>query len=135
MKLEKINKELIEIGTEIQIDLTYLKEKLPLKLEEELRINPVVTVIDYKMTDSSGIGVIVKLANDSSCWFFNEELIQLRDAFNNSDKHLGENNPYESNTLIKDLYSKPYRINKELPQLISPISFIRWLLYSSKDII
>lgn len=38
------------------------------------KLGKVGTIKDYKMTDGSGIGVVVKFDDKSATWFFEDEL-------------------------------------------------------------
>ena len=49
--------------------------------------DPSGTVIDYKMTDGTGIGLVLKLSDGSFIWFFQDELLSsCRDEFGLSMK-------------------------------------------------
>ena len=126
-------KKLCEIGSLVKIELSELQDELPLDLYEVIKNNPIGEVIDYKMTDGTGIGVVIKLENGRETWFFNEELS------NNNDKSTTDSNetndyPYSSLRINKELI-KRYHSNKEFKKLINPINFFNWFLYVSKDII
>ena len=74
-----INKEshLSEIGSFVKIDPTRINDNVSDELSEILSKNPVGQVIGYKITDGTDIGLIIKLNNGSSAWFFNHELNQI----------------------------------------------------------
>ena len=38
------------------------------------KLGKVGTIKDYKMTDGSGVGVVVQFEDNSSTWFFEDEL-------------------------------------------------------------
>ena len=72
-KFQNIN--LLEIGSIVPVDTAQIKDKLSPELSEVLKNDPLVTVTDYKMTDGTGIGVVVKLKNGKTTWFFQHEII------------------------------------------------------------
>ncbi len=41
---------------------------------ELLRTDATGTVSGYKMTDGSGVGVVIELSDGSSGWFFDDEI-------------------------------------------------------------
>ena len=51
---------LLKIGSRVNIDLTSVKDRIPRDLIELLEQDPVGTVLDYKMTDGNGVGVILQ---------------------------------------------------------------------------
>jgi hypothetical protein len=38
------------------------------------KLGKVGTVVNYKMTDGSGVGVVVKFDDNTSSWFFEDEI-------------------------------------------------------------
>ncbi len=71
---------LIKIGSMVRVDLSMVRDRIPSGLIELLSSNSIGTVVDYKMTDGTGIGMIVRLSDGSINWFFSEELDQLEGA-------------------------------------------------------
>ena len=67
---------LIRVGSRVKIDLDRVKDRIPSSLSKLLTSDPRGTVIGYRMTDGGGIGLVLKLSNGSTNWFFNEELTQ-----------------------------------------------------------
>ncbi len=65
---------LTRIGSSIKINLDRVRDRIPPNLAEQLSKNPRGTVIDYKMTDGTGIGVVIKLSDGSKKWFFEDEI-------------------------------------------------------------
>ncbi|KGG12968.1 MULTISPECIES: DUF2862 domain-containing protein [Prochlorococcus] len=64
---------LTRIGSRIKIDLEKVRDRIPGKLIEKLNKDPRGTVLDYKMTDGGGVGVVVKFNDGSKSWFFDNE--------------------------------------------------------------
>ncbi len=64
-----------KIGTSVRVDLDRIRDRVPGTLLKLLTNNPRGKVVDYKMTDGMGIGVVLELSDGSISWFFSEELI------------------------------------------------------------
>ena len=62
----------MEIGQKVKV--RRLRQRLPQKALDRLQQNPKGEIVDYKMTDGSGIGYIVRLEIDLTTWFFEDEL-------------------------------------------------------------
>jgi hypothetical protein len=62
----------ITIGSKVKI--TRVRDRIPADLVEVLKSDATGTVRGYKMTDGSGIGVVVELSNGGSGWFFDDEI-------------------------------------------------------------
>ena len=60
------------IGSKVRI--SRVRDRIPAKLVELLKKSDVGKVINYKMTDGKGIGVIVELSDGTVSWFFNDEI-------------------------------------------------------------
>ena len=65
---------LSKIGSRIKINLDKVKDRISINLIKKISSDPRATVIDYKMTDGGGVGVVVKLADGSKNWFFEDEI-------------------------------------------------------------
>jgi ppGpp synthetase/RelA/SpoT-type nucleotidyltranferase len=65
----------MDIGQKVKI--VRLREKVPPTVIEKAKKGAVGTVKDYKMTDGSGIGVVVEFDDKTSTWFFEDELTPL----------------------------------------------------------
>ncbi len=64
---------LTRIGSKIKINIERVRDRIPSDLINQLSEDPRGTVIDYKMTDGMGIGVVLKLKDGSQNWFFEDE--------------------------------------------------------------
>ena len=60
------------IGSKVRI--SRVRDRIPAKLVELLKKSDVGKVINYKMTDGKGIGVIVELSYGTVSWFFDDEI-------------------------------------------------------------
>ena len=65
---------LSKIGSRIKIDLDKVKDRISSNLIKKISSDPRATVIDYKMTDGGGVGVVAKLADGTKNWFFENEI-------------------------------------------------------------
>lgn len=62
----------VQIGTRVKI--TRVRDRIPAEMVELLRSDATGSVLGFKMTDGSGVGVVVKLSDGSSGWFFDDEI-------------------------------------------------------------
>ena len=65
---------LTRIGSTIKINIEQVRDRIPSDLIQQLSEDPRGTVIDYKMTDGMGIGLVLKLKDGSQNWFFEDEV-------------------------------------------------------------
>lgn len=65
----------MDIGQKVKI--VRLREKVPPSVIEKAKKGAIGTVKDYKMTDGSGIGVVVQFDDKTSTWFFEDELASV----------------------------------------------------------
>ena len=65
---------LTKIGSRVKIDLEKVKDRISGNLIDTLSTDPRATVTDYKMTDGGGVGLVVKLADGTNKWFFEDEI-------------------------------------------------------------
>jgi len=62
----------ISIGSKVRI--TRVRDRIPADLVAALKSDPTGTVKDYRLTDGTGVGVVVELANGAPSWFFDDEI-------------------------------------------------------------
>ncbi len=62
------------IGSNVRVDLDRVKDRIPSSLVKQLQTDPRGKVLDYKMTDGQGIGLVIELSNGETSWFFDEEI-------------------------------------------------------------
>ncbi len=60
----------MEIGQKVKV--LRLRDRVSSDLASKL--GKVGTIKDYKMTDGSGVGVVVQFEDNSNTWFFEDEL-------------------------------------------------------------
>ena len=129
----------VDIGSEVFIDLNSVQENLPLEIQGIIHSEPIGQVIDYKMTDGGGIGVVVKLKNGSIAWFFaNEVKGQKQQSLGGNSKELTTGLATQFQASKKDsfrLVDKAPTRARSIAALLNPINFLKWLKYSLKDVI
>ena len=62
------------IGSIVKVNLDKVRDRIPVRLLNQLSDDPRGKVVDYKMTDGLGIGVVLKLSDGSTSWFFEDEV-------------------------------------------------------------
>ena len=67
-------KVLPKIGSKVKININRVKDRIPLKLIDQISSNPRAVITGYKMTDGRSIGIVAKLQNGEENWFFPEEV-------------------------------------------------------------
>ena len=64
-----------KVGSNVKVNLDLVVDRIPTELISKLENNPRGKVLDYKMTDGTGIGLVVELSDGSRSWFFENEII------------------------------------------------------------
>ena len=123
--------DLVKVGSFVNINVNLSKDRLSSKTLNAIKDSSSFKVKDFRLTDGKGVGVIVEFSNGEEEWFFENEIEILDD----NGKIIPRDNALEKNifisNLLKDLKYKPRTNVKEL---INPINFFSWLIYSLKDI-
>ena len=124
--------DLVKIGSQVKVNVDLSKDRLSTKTIDAIKKNSTCLVEDYRLTDGKGVGVVVKLSNGEKEWFFENE-IQLLDEngkiINRTEK-VDKDNSFLT-VLIENLKYKPKQKPKDL---INPLNFASWLIFSFKDI-
>ena len=63
----------ISIGMKVRV--TRVRDRIPAGLVATLKADPTGMVKGYRMTDGTGVGVVVELADGTTSWFFDDEII------------------------------------------------------------
>ena len=123
--------DLVKIGSPVNINVNLSKDRLSSKTLNAIKESSNFKVKDFRLTDGKGVGVIVEFSNGQEEWFFENE-IEILDANGKIIPRVDaiEKNMFFSN-LLKNLKYEPKTNFKEL---INPINFFSWLIYSLKDI-
>ena len=120
-----------KIGNTVQVNLELSKDRLTKEIIDAVNVSPVGKIIDFRITDGKGIGVILELSNKKEQWFFEDE-IDLLDENGNLIKNI--NNKNENNLTLSFLDGLNYENKNKVGELLNPINFFLWLVVSFKDI-
>mgnify|MGYP006240410633 FL=1 len=121
-----------KIGNSVQINLEQSKDRLTKEIIDAINVSSVGKILDFRITDGKGIGVILQLSNGKEQWFFEDE-IDLLDENGNLLKKINdneENNNFAFNILTRLKYENKNKVS----ELLNPINFFLWLVVSFKDI-
>ena len=64
----------LQKGQNLRVEINEVKDRLPNKILEIIREEPLVELVGYKMVDGNQFGMVVKLNNGDINWFFEKEL-------------------------------------------------------------
>ena len=123
--------DLVKVGSPVNINVNLSKDRLSSKTLNAIKESDSFKVKDFRLTDGKGVGVVVEFSNGEEEWFFENE-IEILDANGKIIPRVDaiEKNMFFSN-LLKNLKYEPKTNFKEL---INPINFFSWMIYSLKDI-
>ena len=121
-----------KVGNSVQINIEQSKDRLTKEIIDAINVSSVGKILDFRITDGKGIGVILQLSNGKEQWFFEDE-IDLLDENGNLLKKINdneENNNFAFNILTRLKYENKNKVS----ELLNPINFFLWLVVSFKDI-
>ena len=121
-----------KIGNSVQINLELARDRLTKEIVAAINVSSVAKIIDFRITDGKGIGVILQLSNGKEQWFFEDE-IDLLDENGNVIKKINDKKD-NSNFIFNFLRGLNYENKNKLSELLNPINFFIWLVVSFKDI-
>ena len=124
----------VKIGNKVKINLNLSKDRLTKETIEAINTSSECTISDFKITDGKGIGVIVNLSNGKYEWFFENE-IQILDEEGNIIENEGEKIKNDNNFIFDAINNINYETKIELSELLNPINFTTWLIFSIRDIL
>ena len=123
--------DLITIGSLVNINVNLSKDRLSSKTLNAIKESSSFKVKDFRLTDGKGVGVIVEFSNGEEEWFFENEIEILDD----NGKIIPRDDALDKNILIRNLLKDlKYKPRTNVKELINPINFFSWLIYSLKDI-
>ena len=124
--------DLVKIGSQVKINVDLSKDRLSTKTIDAINKNSTCLVEDFRLTDGKGVGVVVKLSNGEKEWFFENE-IQLLDE---DGKIINRTEKVEkaNSFLIDFIENLKYKPKQKPKDLINPLNFASWLIFSFKDI-
>ena len=67
----------LQKGQLLRVEINEVKDRLPLNILEDIRNEPIVELVGYKMVDGNEFGLVVKLNNGEINWFFEKELSEI----------------------------------------------------------
>ena len=121
-----------KIGDLVHVNIELSKDRLTKEIIDTINTSPVGKIIDFRITDGKGIGVVLQLSNGKEQWFFEDE-IDLLDEYGNIIEKI--NYTKKDKSLIIDILNKvKYENKNKVSELINPINFFFWLIVSFKDI-
>ena len=121
-----------KIGNNVQVNIEQSKDRLTKEIIDAINVSSVGKILDFRITDGKGIGVILQLSNGKEQWFFENE-VDLLDENGNLLKKINdneENNNFAFNILTRLKYENKNKVS----ELLNPINFFLWLVVSFKDI-
>ena len=121
-----------KIGNSVQINLELSKDRLTKDVVDAINVSSVAKIIDFRITDGKGIGVILKLSNGKEQWFFEDEIDLLDENGNVIKKNIDKK--VNSNFIFDFLRGFNYENKNKVSELLNPINFFIWLIVSFKDI-
>ena len=121
-----------KIGNSVLINLDLSKDRLTKEIVDAVNVSSVAKICDFKITDGKGIGVILKLSDGKEQWFFEDEI----DLLDENGNVINKNNDKKknSNFILNLLKGLNYENKNNVRELLNPINFFIWLIFSFKDI-
>ena len=121
-----------KIGNSVQVNIEQSKDRLTKEIIDAINVSSVGKILDFRITDGKGIGVILQLSNGKEQWFFEDEIDLLDENGNVIKKN---NDKKENSNFIFDfLRGLNYENKNKVSELLNPINFFIWLVVSFKDI-
>ena len=123
--------DLVKIGSSVKINVNLSKDRLTSKTLKAIKESSSFKVKDFRLTDGKGIGVIIEFSNGEEEWFFENEI----EILDENGKIIPRVDTVEKNILFSNLLKDlKYNSKANFKELINPINFFSWLIYSLKDI-
>jgi hypothetical protein len=63
----------LSIGSKVRV--LRVRDRIPAALVSALKADPTGTVTGFRMTDGTGVGVVVELTSGATSWFFADEVV------------------------------------------------------------
>ena len=123
--------DLVKIGSPVNINVNLSKDRLTSKTLNYIKESSSFKVKDFRLTDGKGVGVIVEFSNGEEEWFFENEI----EILDENGKVITRVDTTEKNNPLSNLLrGLKYKSKTNVKELINPINFFSWLIYSLKDI-
>ena len=120
------------IGNFVQINPKLSNDRFTKEVVDALNVSSVAKIIDFRITDGKGIGVILQLSNGREQWFFEDEI----DLLDENGNVIKKNNDKKDNSIFIFNFFKGlnYENKNKVSDLLNPINFFIWLVVACKDI-
>ena len=122
--------DLVKIGSPVNINVNLSKDRLSNKTLEAIKESSSFKVKDFRLTDGKGVGVIVEFSSGEEEWFFENEI----EILDENGKIIPRDEAIDKNIFSNFLKDLEYKPKTNIKELINPINFFSWLIYSLKDI-
>ena len=123
--------DLVKVGSLVNINVNLSKDRLSIKTLNAIKDSSSFRVKDFRLTDGKGVGVIIEFSNGEEEWFFENEI----EVLDENGKIIPRNESIEKNKFLHNILKNlKYDSKKDVKELISPMNFFSWLVYSLKDI-
>tara|TARA_Y100000589_G_scaffold208481_1_gene196630 strand:- start:313 stop:696 length:384 start_codon:yes stop_codon:yes gene_type:complete len=122
--------DLVKIGSNVNINVNLSKDRLTSKTLDAIKESSSFKVKDFRLTDGKGVGVIVEFSNGQEEWFFENEI----EILDEKGKIIPRIDTIEKNIFNKIFSDLKYKQKTKVNELINPINFFSWFIYSLKDI-
>ena len=122
----------VKVGNSVQVNIEKSKDRLTKETIDAINVSSVGKILDFRITDGKGIGVILQLSNGKEQWFFENE-VDLLDENGNLLKKINDNEE-KNNFSFNILTRLKYENKNKVSELLNPINFFLWLVVSFKDI-
>ena len=122
----------VKIGGSVKVNLELSEDRHTEEIIEAINISSEAEIIDFRITDGKGIGVVLKLSNGKEQWFFENEIDILDENGNVIEKDIDDDT--NNGVLFTFFENIKYEKKKKISDLLNPINFMGWLIVSFKDI-
>jgi len=122
--------DLVKIGSNVNINVNLSKDRLSSKTLNAIKESSCFKVKDFRLTDGKGVGVIIEFSNGEEEWFFENEI----EILDENGKIIPRVDAIDKNIFSNFLKDIQYKPKTNVKDLINPINFFSWLIYSVKDI-
>ena len=122
--------DLVKIGSNVNINVNLSKDRLTSKTLDAIKESSSFKVKDFRLTDGKGVGVIVEFSNGQEEWFFENEI----EILDEKGKIIPRIDTIEKNIFNKIFSDLKYKQKTKVNELINPINFFSWFIYSLKNI-
>jgi len=117
-------------ANKFKVRLSKVQDRISSNLKDILHENPNGSPVSYKVTDGTGVGLVLQLSDGSNHWFFEDEL----EMIDNPKYSFYPIDITETPSASLLEISIPER-NISILSTMNPFKFINWLFYSLEDVL